>query len=124
MNLTLWLLQALLAAIFSAAGIFKLTQPIDVLAAKLGGWVHDFSPRVVRLIGALEVTAAVGLIAPAAVKIVPILTAFAAVGLVATMVGAAVVHLRHKDFGNIAGNLLLMLIAAVVAWGRLVPYAY
>jgi len=123
MNTTLWILQALLAVFFAAVGLFKLLRPIDVLADKLGDWVHDFPPPVIRLIGALEVAGAVGLIAPAALDIYPALTALAAAGLVLTMIGAILTHLRHREFQSVATNVVLALLAAVVAWGRIGPYS-
>ncbi|WP_433725513.1 DoxX family protein [Nocardia sp. CA-129566] len=124
MNAVLWILQALLAAIFAAAGLFKLTRPIDVLADKLGDWVHDFPPPAIRLIGAVEVAGAVGLIAPGALDIVPALTAVAAAGLILAMIGAIVVHLRRREFPATGVNVVLLVLAAVVVWGRIGPYAF
>ena len=52
-------------------------------------------------------------------NIVPVLTPLAALGLVVIMLGAAYTHARRKEYPMIAGNLLLLLVAAFVAWGRL-----
>jgi hypothetical protein len=45
MNTLLWILQIVLALIFTAAGAIKLIQPRDQLANTLGGWVYNFPPR-------------------------------------------------------------------------------
>jgi hypothetical protein len=63
MNLTYWILQGLLAAVMTMAGLMKATQG----KAKLSGdpkmaWVEDFSDGAVRGIGGLEVAGAAGLI--------------------------------------------------------------
>nr|MDT0667550.1 DoxX family protein [Micromonospora sp. DSM 115978] len=63
MNVTLWILQGLLAAAFALAGVGKATQPKDKLVGRLP-WVEDFSQNTVRFIGVVELLAAVGLILP------------------------------------------------------------
>ena len=87
MNIVLWIVQILLALAFAMAGVMKTTQPIEKLATNMG-WVKDFTAQIVRLIGTLELLAAVGLILPAVTGILPWLTPVAAIGLVLTMVGA------------------------------------
>jgi hypothetical protein len=102
----------------------KLTRPKDKLAASGLAWTEDFSDGAVKGIGALEVLAAIGLILPAALGIAPVLTPLAALGLVATMIGAAAVHARRKEMQAIPVNVVLLLLAAFVAWGRFGPYAF
>ncbi len=65
MNVVLWIVAGLLAVAFLAAGAMKLAQPKEKLAASGMGWANDFAGVLVKLIGALEVLAAVGLILPA-----------------------------------------------------------
>ena len=77
-----------------------------------------------KLIGALEVLAAIGLILPAAFDVVPVLVPLAAVGLVALMVGAALIHARRREAPLIVVNLVLLALAAVVVWGRFGPYPF
>ena len=123
MNVVLWILAGLLAVAFLGAGLTKLTQPKEKLAATMG-WVEDFSPGTVKLIGALEVLAAIGLILPAAFDVVPVLVPLAAVGLVALMIGAALTHARRREIPLIVVNLVLLALAAVVVWGRFGPYSF
>ena len=118
MNLVLWIAAAVLAVAFLAAGAMKLTQPKEKLAQSGMGWTEDFSPGAIKAIGALEVLAAIGLILPAARDIVPDLVPVAAVGLVVLMLGAVVTHLRRKESQMVVVNVVLIALAAFVAWGR------
>jgi hypothetical protein len=77
----------------------------------------------VKLIGTAELAAALGLILPAAARVAPVLTPLAATGLVVLMVLAAITHARRREPGGIAVNAVLLVLAAVVAWGRFGPYA-
>ena len=119
MNTVVWIVQILLALTFLASGIMKLAQPVEKLA-KLMGWVKDFSPGIVRAIGAVEVLGALGLILPAWTGILPWLTPLAAVGLVLTMIGASLEHARRKEFPMMAAPVILGLIAFFVIYGRVI----
>lgn len=122
MNIALWTLQIILALMFLAAGVQKSTLPKTKLDASFP-WAQDVSLSTVRVIGVSEFLAAVGLILPAALGIVPILTPIAAVGLVVVMVLAMNVHRRRQEYGAIVFNLVLLIMAAVVAWGRFGPHS-
>jgi uncharacterized membrane protein len=123
MNVVLWIIAGLLAVAFGAAGLMKLTQPKEKLAPKMA-YVEDFSAGAIKAIGAVEVLAALGLILPAVLDIAPVLVPLAALGLVITMVGAAVVHARRGEHQAIVPNVVLLVLAAVVAWGRFGPYSF
>jgi uncharacterized membrane protein YphA (DoxX/SURF4 family) len=123
-NVTLWIIASVLAAVFAAAGLMKLSQPKEKLAASGMGWTEQYSPAGVRTIGGLEVLAAIGLILPAALGIAQVLAPLAAVGLVLMMVGAAITHARRHEAPMIIGNVVLLLLAIVVAWGRFGPYSF
>ena len=122
MNVALWVLQIVLAVMFAMAGVMKVTQPKEKLAGKLP-WVEDFSPGTVKLIGVVELSGAIGLIVPAATGIAPVLTPLAATGLATVMALAATTHRRRGEAGAIVFNLVLLIAAVVVAWGRFGPYA-
>ncbi len=117
MGVALWVVQGLLAVAFLGAGAMKLSQPKKKLAENMS-WVEDFSQPAVRLIGAVEVLGAIGVVLPALTGILPWLTPLAALGLVLTMIGAALTHLKRKEYGNIAMNAVLLVLAAFVAYGR------
>lgn len=123
MNVVLWIVAGLLAAAFAAAGAMKLTQPKEKLAASGMAWVDAFSPGAVKAIGALELLAAIGLIVPGLVGVAPVIVPLAATGLVAIMVGAAITHARRKETQMIGVNLVLLVLALVVAIARFGPQA-
>lgn len=123
MNIALWIIAGVLAVLFLASGLQKLTQPREKLAVSMR-WADRFSAPAVKTIGVLEIFAAVGLIVPAAVGIAPVLVPVAATGLVLLMVGAIVIHLRLHEVPPIAMNLVLLVLSAVVAWGRFGPHSF
>ena len=117
MGIALWVVQGLLAVAFLGAGGAKLTQPKEKLAKNMA-WVEDFSQGTVRLIGALEVLGAVGLVLPGLIGVLPWLTPLAALGLVLTMAGAILTHLRRRENSAITVPVVLLVLAAFVAYGR------
>jgi len=122
-NVFLWIVQAILAAMFVMSGLMKSTQPKEKLAPKLP-WVEDFSAGTVRFIGVVELLGGLGLILPAATGIAPILTPIAATGLAVVMVLAAATHIRRKEPSGVAFNAAVFALAVVVAWGRFGPYGW
>lgn len=120
MNMTLWIVQILLALLFGLTGMMKVTQPKEKLAQQLK-WMKEAAPNTVKAIGAVEVLGAMGVVLPMLTGILPILTPLAAVGLILTMIGAAVTNLRHKEYLHIAVNVVLLALTAFVAYGRFVP---
>jgi len=111
-NVTLWVIQGLLAALFLFAGSMKLILPIEAMAGpvELPGWF-------LRFIGVAEVTGAIGLIVPWLTRIQPRLTPVAAAGLVAIMTGATVVTAIGGPAGA-AVPFVVGVLAATVARGR------
>jgi uncharacterized membrane protein YphA (DoxX/SURF4 family) len=123
LNIALWVLQIVLAAMFAIAGIMKATRPKEELAKNLP-WVEDYSSGTVRFIGVVELLAALGLILPAVTGIATVLTPLAATGLAVVMLLAAFAHARRREPGAIVFNVVLLVLAAIVAWGRFGPYAF
>lgn len=124
MNVVLWIVAGVLAALFLMAGLMKATQPKEKLAANMG-WVEDFSPATVKFIGIVEILGAIGLILPAATGIAVVLTPLAATGLAITMVLAAIVHARRGGESQfVVVNLVLFALAAFVAVMRFGPQAF
>jgi uncharacterized membrane protein YphA (DoxX/SURF4 family) len=117
MNVALWIAQAFLAIMFLLAGITKLAQPKEKLADRMP-WVEDFSGGQVRLISILEILGAIGLVFPGLTGVLPRLTPLVAIGLALLMVGAILTQLRRKDYGPIIMNVVLLLAAVFVAYGR------
>jgi uncharacterized membrane protein len=117
MNLALWIVAGVLAAVYLGAGLTKLAYPPDRLRAQMP-WVDDFRAPTVKLVGAAEVLGAVGLIVPQATGTAEILTRIAAVCLAALQAGAIRVHVRRHETENLTLNVFLLLAAVFVALGR------
>ena len=110
--------------VFLATGLMRIAQPKEKLAAaQMTRWAQDFSPGAIKTMGALQVTAAIGLTLPALVNVAPVFVPLAALGLVAMMIGAAFVHLRRNEAQLVVPDLVLITLA-VVAWGRFGPYSF
>jgi hypothetical protein len=125
MNLALWIVAGLLAAVFLFAGSSKLFIPREKLAkAPGGGWTLDFSVGFVKALGAVEILGAVGLILPALLDIAPVLVPLAALGLGLIMIGAALVEFRRQEFKHVLVNLTYLALIAFVAWGRFGPESF
>lgn len=117
MNILLWVLQLLLALIFLMAGMMKLRQSKEEMAERMA-WVEDFSQQTIRIIGVLEVLGALGMVLPWATGILPWLTPVAAIGLALTMLGAIATHIKRKEYAMMGMNVVLLIMAVVVAYGR------
>ncbi|MEV7134076.1 DoxX family protein [Arthrobacter sp. NPDC093128] len=124
MNITLWIVTAVLALLFLAAGTMKIAQPKAKLAAAGQGWAEDFSDGTVKGIGSLEVLAALGLVLPALLNIATVLVPLAAAGLAVLMVGAAITHARRGEKPSVLINAILGILAAGVAIARFGPYGF
>jgi uncharacterized membrane protein YphA (DoxX/SURF4 family) len=112
-NVLLWVVQALLAALFLFAGATKLVLPIEAMTKQ-----SPLPGAFLRFIGLVEVLGALGLILPGITRIRQGLTPLAAGGLVIIMIGATALsgadgHLAPALFPAVVG-----LLAAVVAYGR------
>ena len=122
MNILLWILQGILAAMFLMAGFMKASKSKDELVKNGGArmsWTADVSANNLKVIGVLEVLAALGLILPQLTGILPWLTSLSAAGLVLMMIGAMILHLRRGDgTQSLMTNLFLLLMAGFVAYGR------
>jgi uncharacterized membrane protein YphA (DoxX/SURF4 family) len=123
MNIVLWILAGLLAAFFLAAGLTKVSQPKEKLAANMK-WTEDFSAGTIKLIGTAELLGAIGLILPAVLDIAPILVPLAATGLAVIMIGAIITHARRKESQPIIINTVVLIVALVVLIFRFGPNSF
>ncbi|MHA7135314.1 DoxX family protein [Oerskovia turbata] len=118
MTTALLIAQLLLAAMFLSTGLMKATLPVARFATSLP-WSEDYPVPVVRLLGATQILAALGLTLPLVTTAPDLLAAAAATGLALTMALAIVVHARRGEHRDIVLNAALLALAALVAWGRL-----
>jgi uncharacterized membrane protein len=117
LNLTLWVGQLLLAAVFFLVGYTHAAAPIEV-AIQRAPWVASLPVALVRFIGVAELAGAIGLLLPAATRIRPILTPLAAAGLATMMVLAVPFHQLRGEASAVVINVVLGSLAAFVALGR------
>lgn len=110
----LWTAQALLSALFLFAGGMKLLAPPEMLTGPVA-----FPVWFLRFIGAAEVLGAAGLILPEMLKIKRQLTPLAAAGLIIIMCGATVVNAIGGGPVAAIGPVIIGVLAATVARGRL-----
>ncbi len=119
----IWALQVPLALVLLISGGMKLVQREELLLANMP-WAEDFSSQEVKIIGGIEVAAAAGLILPGVLNFLTVLTPITACGVVLLMIGAIVVHSRRWKFKPVPINLVLLVIAGVVAWTRFGPVPF
>lgn len=125
MNVFLWIVAGVLAAFFLAAGVTKLSQSRRKLLANGNmKWVEDFSAGTIKLIGAAEVLGALGLILPGVLDIAPVLVPLAATGLAVIMIGAIITHGRRKELPPVAINVVILILAVLVAIFRFGPNSF
>jgi len=114
MNIALWILQILLAALYLFHGWLMISPPPEVAAI-----MNTFLPTWFRLlIGVTELFAAVGLILPGLTRILPWLTAAAAAGLMIVMASATVVHLSRSETSSAISAFVIFLLVTFVAYMR------
>ena len=125
MNLTLWIISGILAAAYLVAGSTKLFLPREKLAAAPGGgWVEDFGADKIKTIGSLEILGALGLTLPAVFDIATFLVPLAALGLALIMTGAVITRIRRHETVPMVVDLIYLVLATFVVWGRFGPESF
>jgi DoxX-like family len=114
-NVSLWIMQGVLAAMFLLAGASKLVMSPEQMAAP--GPIQ-FPVAFIRFIGVCELLGAIGMIVPWLTGIKPGLTPLAGAGLAVIMIGATVVNLVDGPRGLSALTVILGALAATVAYQR------
>jgi uncharacterized membrane protein YphA (DoxX/SURF4 family) len=118
MNILLWILQVLTALMYGASGIMKI-----FMFDKVSKDVPSFGalPRNAwTALGILELICVVGLIVPAVFHWQPTLTVVAAVILAIECLLFIGVHLKYRETPTIIMCVVLGLIMAFIAYGRLI----
>jgi uncharacterized membrane protein YphA (DoxX/SURF4 family) len=112
-SVALWVLQALLAALFLLAGVAKLTMPIAEMTKQI-----PLPGLFLRFVAVCEVLGALGLLLPGALRVRPGLTSFAAAGLAIITIGATVVTIRAGQGAIALFPFVVALLSAFVAYAR------
>lgn len=114
MNILLWILQTLLAALYLWHGMLFLSPPADlaeIMDRELALWFRLF-------LGTAEVAAAVGLILPGLIRVLPKLIPLTAAGLTVVMTCATVLHSQKGETGSAVTTAVLFAILAFVGYMR------
>jgi uncharacterized membrane protein YphA (DoxX/SURF4 family) len=114
MNITLWILQVLLAAVFAAHGWMLVSPPpelLPIMNEQLGVAFRIF-------LGVAEIAGAIGLLLPALTRVMTWLTPLAAACLAFVVASATVLHLYRAETSSAVTTAVLFLLAAFVAWMR------
>ena len=118
MNILLWVLQVLAALLYGSSGVMKV-----FMFEKVSKDVPSFGalPRGAwTALGLLELVCTVGLILPAALHWLPVLTVVAAILLAVESLVFVGVHVKYRETGTIIMCVVLGLLMAFIAYGRLV----
>ena len=118
MNILLWVLQVLASLMYGASGIMKV-----FMFDKISEDIPSFGalPREVWMaLGILELICTVGLIVPSAFHWQPKLTVVAAAVLGIESLVFIGVHVKYREIAPIIMCIVLGLLMAFIAYGRLV----
>src|ERR1700681_3566140 len=108
MNVTLWIVQGLLAFAFIAVGSLKLFAYEKFKTQSEKNGPAGITRGLAAFIGSAEIAGALGIVLPVATHTAPWLSPWAAVGLAAIMLLAIVFHLRRHESPGPAAILFLM----------------
>ena len=118
----LWIASGVLAAMMLIAGLTKSLQTKEKLYQSGLTYVEDLPAGLVRALGVAEVLGAIGLVVPGLVGVAPALVPIAALCVGVTMAGAVLVHARRSEWDKVLMPAALLVLAALVAWGRFGPW--
>lgn len=117
MNIALWIVQGIAAALYLMAGSMKTFQLEK--ARENMGWTEGRTDGNIRFVGIVELLGALGLVLPLLTGILPWLTVLAAIGLsIVQVLAFFTVHLPQKEFNYIPINTIILALTVFVAYGR------
>jgi putative oxidoreductase len=103
-SIAAWVLQVLLAALFTVQALMKLRgSPARI--SRFRGW--DYPEHFYTVVGGAELLGAIALLVPRFAR-------FRALLLMAVMAGACVTHLLHREPQLVTTCVLLILLAVVL----------
>lgn len=114
MNIVLWILQVLLAAVFAAHGWLLVSPPPELLEI-----INEELGVGFRLtLGAAEILGAIGILIPGITRIQPRLTEVSAASFAFVSLSATIWHVSRGETSSAAITTALLVLAAFVAYGR------
>jgi hypothetical protein len=112
-NIAIWIVQVLLAALFLFAGGAKLVMSIAEMTK-----TFPLPGAFLRFLGVAEIAGALGLILPSLLRIKPYLTPIAAGALVIIMSGATALTMAGGKIAPALMPLTVGVLAGLVAYAR------
>jgi hypothetical protein len=116
-HIVLWVVQVVLAVCLSWAAWMKLVQPVEQVAA-MWPWAGQVPVSLVKITGIVDLLGALGLVLPSVLRIQPKLTPVTAGCIILLMVCASIFHIVRGEIALIGVNIVFVLLAAFVAWGK------
>jgi len=117
-QISLWIVQTLLAITFTGTGFWKLLTPVPQLAAMIP-WAGQVSETFLQATGIIDLCGGLGVLLPALTRIKPRLTVLAALGCTLLQICAIVFHISRGEAAQTPFNFLLVALSLFVFWGRL-----
>jgi uncharacterized membrane protein YphA (DoxX/SURF4 family) len=117
LRVSLWVVQALLGALFIGTGVWKLFTPIAQLAALIP-WAGQVPGGFLQATAVIDLLGGIGVLLPALTRIKPGLTVLAALGCALLQLSAIVFHVSRGEALNTPFNFLLVGLSLFVGWGR------
>ncbi|KZS71402.1 hypothetical protein A4G26_24980 [Mycobacterium kansasii] len=121
MNAFLWALHVVLAAIFTASGLLKISLPKDRLIALGQTGIAPFPMPEVRFAALCGLLGAIGILVPRPLGVAEFLTPVAAGGFAVVMAGTIGSHAYLREPRNVALTALILVAAVTVAVGNALP---
>lgn len=118
MNIALWILQIILAALFLTSGSLKLVLDKDKLE-KVFEWIDNYPEKRLKLVGTFEVLGGLGLFLPGVYSVFDILIPLSAIGLTIIMVLATLLHYKRKETNELVVNIIVLVLLLLIIAGRL-----
>lgn len=115
MNIALWIMQALLTAMFGMAGYGKITSSKEQHIQD-GHIKPEASVIPIRILGVFEWLGCIGVIVPWLTNIFPILTPTASCCFAFIMIAGIIVHTQKKEYK------MLLLLTAILSLSLIVAY--
>ena len=117
-NILLWVAQIILAGSLLWGGAVKLFQPIEKLSA-MWPWTAQVPVALLKFTGLVDLAGALGLILPMLLHTKEKVTSLTAMCIMFLMIAASIFHISRGEASVIGANMVFLLIAAFIAWGRL-----
>lgn len=115
-NILLWITQIILSLSLIAGAFIKLFLPPEELA-EMFPWTAE-NRRLLLITAILDFLIGVGLLLPSIMGTKLTISTLSAYALAALMTGASIFHISRGESSDIGINILFLLLAIFVIWGR------